>query len=167
MRPACRSNAGSTIQATAIRMTGSLARRSDSRWGHNEWVARRSTRCAVGDTIALVIEQRAFLVKALESLAGEYDLHLLDGSISLYRPPRVLGHEVSGVVRAVGSAVSHVSPGDAVALDTSVPCNTCFYCREGRPFNCPHRIPVNAGFSEYNVVSQCAGPPVHVVAFIG
>ena len=80
------------------------------------------------------------------------DLHLLDGSISLYRPPRVLGHEVSGVVRAVGSAVSHVSPGDAVALDTSVPCNTCFYCREGRPFNCPHRIPVNAGFSEYNVV---------------
>src|SRR5207237_617434 len=26
------------------------------------------------------------------------------------------------------------------------------YCREGRPFNCPHRIPVNAGFSEYNVV---------------
>ena len=32
------------------------------------------------------------------------DLHLLDGSISLYAPPKVLGHEVGGVVRAVGSA---------------------------------------------------------------
>jgi len=80
------------------------------------------------------------------------DLHLLDGSISLYVAPKVLGHEVGGVVRRTGSAVTHVRPGDAVALDTSVPCNTCFYCREGRPFNCPNRVPVAAGFSEYNVV---------------
>ena len=61
------------------------------------------------------------------------DLHLLDVSISLYPPPKVLGHEVGGVVRVVGASVTHVVPGDAVALDTSVPCNTCFYCREARP----------------------------------
>jgi L-iditol 2-dehydrogenase len=80
------------------------------------------------------------------------DLHLLDGSISLYAPPKVLGHEVGGVVRLVGSGVTHVRPGDAVALDTSVPCNTCFFCREARPFMCPNRVSVAAGFSEYNVV---------------
>ena len=80
------------------------------------------------------------------------DLHLLDGSIGLYAPPKVLGHEVGGVVRLVGSSVGHVRPGDAVALDTSVPCNTCFYCREARPFMCPNRVSVAAGFSEYNVV---------------
>jgi threonine dehydrogenase-like Zn-dependent dehydrogenase len=80
------------------------------------------------------------------------DLHLLDGSISLYAPPKVLGHEVGGVVRCVGAAVTHVAPGDAVALDTSVPCNTCYYCREGRPFMCPKRVSVAAGFSEVNVV---------------
>jgi L-iditol 2-dehydrogenase len=80
------------------------------------------------------------------------DLHLLDGSISLYMPPKVLGHEVGGVVRAIGQAVNHVVPGDAVALDTSVPCTTCFYCREARPFMCPNRVAVAAGFSEYNVV---------------
>ncbi len=80
------------------------------------------------------------------------DLHLLDGSIGLYTPPKVLGHEVGGVVRAVGEAVIHVAPGDAVALDTSVPCNTCFYCREARPFMCPNRVSVAAGFSEHNVV---------------
>ena len=80
------------------------------------------------------------------------DLHLLDGSIALYQPPKVLGHEVGGVVRAVGEAVTHVGVGDAVALDTSVPCNTCFHCREARPFMCPNRVSVSAGFSEVNVV---------------
>jgi 2-desacetyl-2-hydroxyethyl bacteriochlorophyllide A dehydrogenase len=80
------------------------------------------------------------------------DLHLLDGSISLYRPPRVLGHEVAGVVRAVGDAVTNVRPGDAVALDTTVACNTCFHCREGRPFMCSNRASVGAGFSEHTVV---------------
>jgi L-iditol 2-dehydrogenase len=80
------------------------------------------------------------------------DLHLLDGSISLYPPPKVLGHEVGGVVRVVGAAVTHVAPGDAVALDTSVACNTCFYCREARPFMCPNRVSVAAGFAEVNVV---------------
>jgi 2-desacetyl-2-hydroxyethyl bacteriochlorophyllide A dehydrogenase len=80
------------------------------------------------------------------------DLHLLDGSIGLYAPPRVLGHEVAGIVSAVGDNVSHVKKGDAVALDTSVACNTCFYCREARPFMCLNRVNVGAGFSEYNVV---------------
>jgi 2-desacetyl-2-hydroxyethyl bacteriochlorophyllide A dehydrogenase len=80
------------------------------------------------------------------------DLHLVDGSIALYQPPKVLGHEVGGTVRAVGEAVTHVQPGDAVALDTSVPCNTCFYCREARPFMCPNRISVASGFSDYNLV---------------
>jgi len=76
------------------------------------------------------------------------DLHLVDGSIALYAPPRVLGHEVGGTVRATGAAVRHVRPGDAVALDTSVPCGTCYACREGAPFFCPERLSVFAGFSE-------------------
>ncbi|GAC1317486.1 MAG: zinc-dependent dehydrogenase [Chloroflexota bacterium] len=80
------------------------------------------------------------------------DLHLLDGTIALYEPPKILGHEVGGVVLAVGTAVTHVRIGDAVALDTSVPCNTCFYCREAQPFMCPNRLSVAAGFSDYAVV---------------
>src|SRR3954453_20645595 len=73
------------------------------------------------------------------------DLHLLDGSIALYPPPKVLGHEIGGVVRAVGERITHVTAGDAVALDTSVACNTCFHCREARPFMCPNRVSVSAG----------------------
>src|SRR5579884_1346105 len=59
------------------------------------------------------------------------DLHLLDGSIALYPPPRILGHETAGVVAAVGPAVRSLRPGDRVALDTSIPCDRCFYCRGG------------------------------------
>jgi L-iditol 2-dehydrogenase len=80
------------------------------------------------------------------------DLHLLDGSIRMYAPPKVLGHEVGGVVRVVGASVTHVAPGDAVALDTSIPCNTCYYCREVRPFMCPNRVSVAAGFANVNIV---------------
>jgi 2-desacetyl-2-hydroxyethyl bacteriochlorophyllide A dehydrogenase len=88
------------------------------------------------------------------------DLHLLDGSIALYTPPRVLGHEVGGTVRATGDAVQHVRPGDAVALDTSVPCGTCYHCREGAPFFCPERRSVFAGFSEVAVVPAAVVYPL-------
>jgi L-iditol 2-dehydrogenase len=80
------------------------------------------------------------------------DLHLVDGSIDLYKPPRVLGHEVGATVRATGPAVGHVRPGDAVALDTSVPCGTCAHCRDGAPFFCPDRRSVFAGFARLAVV---------------
>src|SRR5918911_810520 len=108
----------------------------------------------------LRLEQRALpslgpadvLVQVVACGVCATDLHLLDGSIALYQPPKILGHEVGGVVCAVGDAVTHVGVGDAVALDTSVPCNTCFHCREARPFMCPNRVSVSAGFSEVNVV---------------
>lgn len=80
------------------------------------------------------------------------DLHLVDGSIRFYDPPRVLGHEIGGTVRATGPEVRHVRPGDAVALDTSIPCGTCAHCRDGAPFFCADRRSVFAGFSEVVVV---------------
>jgi 2-desacetyl-2-hydroxyethyl bacteriochlorophyllide A dehydrogenase len=80
------------------------------------------------------------------------DLHLLDGSMGLYTPPKVLGHEIGGTVLAVGSAVHHVRPGDAVTQDTTVSCRTCFYCREGLPFLCAERVSVAAGMADYTMV---------------
>jgi 2-desacetyl-2-hydroxyethyl bacteriochlorophyllide A dehydrogenase len=80
------------------------------------------------------------------------DLHMLDGSIRLYAPPRTLGHEIGGTVRATGDEVTHVRPGDVVAVDTGTACQTCFQCREGRPFMCANRRSTGGGFSEYNVV---------------
>jgi threonine 3-dehydrogenase len=50
--------------------------------------------------------------------------------------PRIVGHEASGTVRAVGSAVSRVSVGDRVAFETHIPCNHCYACRTGNAHNC-------------------------------
>ncbi|KIX01904.1 uncharacterized protein Z518_07843 [Rhinocladiella mackenziei CBS 650.93] len=44
----------------------------------------------------------------------------------------VLGHESSGVVLATGSAVTHLKPGDRVAIEPQVPCHTCFLCTSGK-----------------------------------
>ncbi|MBP6901502.1 MAG: L-idonate 5-dehydrogenase [Burkholderiaceae bacterium] len=48
------------------------------------------------------------------------------------RQPLVPGHEASGVVDAIGSAVTRVKPGDRVAINPSHPCGHCDYCRGGR-----------------------------------
>ena len=50
--------------------------------------------------------------------------------------PRVLGHEVSGVVDAVGPGVARFAVGDRVMVTHHVPCNTCRYCRTGRHTAC-------------------------------
>jgi 2-desacetyl-2-hydroxyethyl bacteriochlorophyllide A dehydrogenase len=80
------------------------------------------------------------------------DVHTLEDHFPVYKPPKPLGHETAGIVRAVGTNVADVRPGDAVALDTSVPCGTCFYCREGQPFLCLRRSSYTAGFADLQVV---------------
>ncbi len=53
------------------------------------------------------------------------------GAVRL-REPMILGHEVSGIVEAVGAEAGRVKPGDRVAVNPSLPCNRCRYCLEGR-----------------------------------
>jgi 2-desacetyl-2-hydroxyethyl bacteriochlorophyllide A dehydrogenase len=82
------------------------------------------------------------------------DLHLLDGSIPLYTPPRVLGHEMSGRVVAIGPEVRNVEVGAAVAIDPNTSCGACFYCHEALPYMCPNRITRIGGFAEYLAVPE-------------
>ena len=51
--------------------------------------------------------------------------------------PAVLGHEGSGVVEKVGSAVKGIEPGDHVVL-AFPSCGTCEMCRQGHPSCCEH-----------------------------
>jgi L-iditol 2-dehydrogenase len=88
------------------------------------------------------------------------DVHILDGEFPMYSPPRVLGHEFSGVVRALGSAVTSVSIGDHVAVEPSVPCGACFFCHEGLPYMCAQRMSFHGGFGEYTVAPEAALFPI-------
>ncbi|MFI8289393.1 Zn-dependent alcohol dehydrogenase [Streptomyces sp. NPDC085614] len=67
------------------------------------------------------------------------DLSVVDGTIP-FPAPVVLGHEGAGVVEAVGPGVTHVGPGDHVALSTLANCGTCADCDRGRPTMCRKAI---------------------------
>jgi L-iditol 2-dehydrogenase len=48
-----------------------------------------------------------------------------------------LGHELAGVVRAVGPGVTRFAPADRVTAAHHVPCGTCWACRHGHESMCP------------------------------
>ncbi|KAK0723682.1 chaperonin 10-like protein [Apiosordaria backusii] len=60
-----------------------------------------------------------------------YYHHFRNGDI-LVREPLTLGHESAGIVTSVGSAVTHLAPGDKVALEVGQPCEQCNLCLQGR-----------------------------------
>ena len=98
------------------------------------------------------------------------DLHYYNhggfGAVRL-KQPMTLGHEVSGVIEAVGSDVTTHKIGQLVAISPSRPCKNCDFCQEGKQNHCinmrfygsampfPH---IQGAFRELLVadVEQCA-----------
>src|SRR4051794_31953602 len=88
------------------------------------------------DTLELS-EPRAseVLVRIVASGVCASDAHTRSGRIPSPLPA-VLGHEGAGIVEAVGPKVSHVAPGDHVALSWLPQCGRCRHCLSGRPVLC-------------------------------
>ena len=63
------------------------------------------------------------------------DLHIADGQFAPTLPV-VPGHEFAGEVVAVGADVSELRVGDQVAVDPSLYCHECYFCRRGRGNQC-------------------------------
>lgn len=63
------------------------------------------------------------------------DLHFIDGAYP-HPLPAIPGHEAAGVVRAVGSEVKTVKPGDHVVTCLSAFCGHCEFCVTGRMALC-------------------------------
>jgi L-iditol 2-dehydrogenase len=73
-------------------------------------------------------------------------------------PPRIFGHEISGVVASVGAGVSGFRCGDRVVVFHHIPCGQCFYCNHKTFAQCPSYKkvgttagfePAGGGFAEY------------------
>jgi L-idonate 5-dehydrogenase len=64
-----------------------------------------------------------------------YYQHGCIGTIVL-KQPMTLGHEVAGVIEAVGGGVSSVRAGDCVAVSPSRPCGHCRFCQGGSQMHC-------------------------------
>jgi L-idonate 5-dehydrogenase len=111
------------------------------------------------------------------------DLHYYhDGGFGTVRiqQPMILGHEIAGTVLACGQEVTEIHPGDKIAVNPSLPCNTCRYCLAGQSHHCldmrfygsAMRMPhVHGGFREELVCAQTQAiklPPdvsLHEAAF--
>jgi len=85
------------------------------------------------------------------------------------KQPMALGHEIAGVIAAVGADVTGLSEGTRVAVNPSLPCGRCSYCREGLRNQCldmrfmgsamrdPH---VQGGFREFVTVDASQAVPI-------
>ncbi|MCE0492417.1 zinc-binding alcohol dehydrogenase family protein [Vibrio salinus] len=87
------------------------------------------------------------------------DIHAYTGNQPFFSYPRVLGHELCGIVEAVGENENKTfKTGDKVALIPYVACQQCPSCLSGKT-NCCENISVigvheDGGFSEYLAVPK-------------
>ncbi|MHA2020646.1 MAG: zinc-binding dehydrogenase [Candidatus Thorarchaeota archaeon] len=71
--------------------------------------------------------------------------------ILLRHTPALFGHEYAGTIENVGDGVTGFEAGMRVVATNSAPCDTCFFCKRGRPNLCPELKSslVNGAFAEY------------------
>ncbi|MCU1480464.1 MAG: alcohol dehydrogenase [Subtercola sp.] len=66
------------------------------------------------------------------------DMHLVSADFGVPMPA-VFGHEVAGIVKAVGPEVTTMVPGDHVVACLIQFCGVCVVCTSGRSYACPNK----------------------------
>ena len=64
------------------------------------------------------------------------DLHLYGVLAPFMDEGDIIDHGPMGIVEGVGSAVTHIKPGDRVVIPFNVSCEHCFMCRQGLQSQC-------------------------------
>jgi 2-desacetyl-2-hydroxyethyl bacteriochlorophyllide A dehydrogenase len=112
--------------------------------------------------------RQAVVQVAAVGLCGT-DLHILQGEFAPSLP-LIPGHELAGVVVAAGADVDNVAEGDRVAVDPSLYCFECHYCRLGKNNLCLHwggiGVTTSGGAAEFVAVpaANCVKLPESVSA---
>ncbi|AZO03262.1 MULTISPECIES: zinc-binding alcohol dehydrogenase family protein [unclassified Mesorhizobium] len=68
------------------------------------------------------------------------DYHIFEGKHPFLAYPRIMGHEVSGIIVEKGEGID-LAVGEAVIINPYLSCGQCIACRHGKP-NCCVRIEV-------------------------
>lgn len=93
------------------------------------------------------------------------DLHTVEGELKLPRLPTVPGHQIVGVVDALGAGTSKFREGDRVGVPWLYwTDSTCAYCRRGQENLCEQirftGLHANGGYAEQMVVSESFAYPI-------
>ncbi|MBN1267154.1 MAG: alcohol dehydrogenase catalytic domain-containing protein [Anaerolineales bacterium] len=96
------------------------------------------------------------LIKVAYAAICPWDVRAYSGLSKSVKFPRLLGHEMSGTVAAVGKNVKNLSIGQPVVPDLIVKCGTCKACLTGRPNKCRNVVFMQFGgaFADYVCVPQ-------------
>jgi len=93
------------------------------------------------------------VVKILTSHVCSTDLHMWEKGHPALRYPRILGHEIAGVVAEVSNEGKRFNVGDKVQVYPGISCGSCEYCRRGRENLCPSMrilgFSLDGGFAQY------------------
>lgn len=100
------------------------------------------------------------------------DYHMYHGTFAV-ETPLVLGHESAGTVAAAGDAVSRFDVGDRVAINPTIPCHTCSYCKRGETHLCESNTVIggagetilDGAFAEYVRVPATNVEPIGDLSF--
>ena len=87
------------------------------------------------------------------------DLHVVDGDLTEPTLPVIPGHQIVGIIEAVGSGVDSFRPGDRVGVPwLGGSCDQCHYCKSGRENLCDQArytgYQINGGFAEQCVADE-------------
>ena len=95
------------------------------------------------------------LVKIAYTGICPWDVRAFSGKSSVAFP-RVLGHESSGYVAALGKNVQHLEMGQPVVADFIVKCGVCRACRRGLGNRCqrPTYMQFGGGYADYAIIPQ-------------
>jgi alcohol dehydrogenase, propanol-preferring len=87
------------------------------------------------------------------------DLHIVEGELALPKLPIIPGHQIVGVVDAIGEGVTHLREGDRVGIPWLHSTDgTCQYCRSGNENLCDNAqftgFNVNGGYADHTIVGE-------------
>jgi L-iditol 2-dehydrogenase len=113
-------------------------------------------RLVVSEVPEPCLEAGALILRVKVCSICSTDLRIYHHGHDRIKLPQILGHEIAGIITAVGEGVSGYRPGDRVAVTPRISCGRCFYCRRGQPIYClesqsfGYQLP--GGYAEYVLV---------------
>lgn len=102
---------------------------------------------------------RQVLIRVTACAVCRTDLHILDGELEHPKPALIPGHEIVGVVAAVGREVDGFAIGDRVGVPwLGWTCGTCGFCTTGRENLCDEArftgYDIDGGYAELTVADE-------------
>jgi threonine 3-dehydrogenase len=132
----------------------------------NTMIALRKTKRARGAELQEIpipeIKPNEVLIKIQASSLCGTDVHIYEwdpwAQSRIKNVPYTTGHETTGIVVKKGSMVTRVEEGDAVSVETHIPCLHCKQCLTGQMHVCQNLkilgVDTNGAFAEYLAVPE-------------